>query len=119
MTKILVVEDSEEVRVMLCHAIEVAGHAPRCVATFAEGKSAIATGEFPLLVTDVRLPDGSGRGLAGAARQAGMRVILISGHPDDVEGMTAEREVIVLSKPFRLEQLAAAIEEHRSAAANH
>src|ERR1700741_544894 len=118
MAKILVVEDSEEVGVVLCHAIEVAGHAPHCAATFAEGKSAIETREFPLIVTDVRLPDGSGRVLADAARRAGMHVVLISGHPEEVEAMAAEREVTVLGKPFRLEQLAAAIEDHLGAAAS-
>jgi DNA-binding NtrC family response regulator len=118
MAKILVVEDSEEIRVVLCHAIEFAGHAPHCAATFAEGKSAIETREFPLIVTDVRLPDGSGRVLADAARRAGMHVVLISGHPEEVEAMAAEREVTVLGKPFRLEQLAAAIEDHLGAAAS-
>jgi DNA-binding response OmpR family regulator len=115
MAKILVVEDSEEVRVMLCYAIEAAGHAPHCAATFAEGKSAIATREFPLVVTDVRLPDGSGRVLADTARRAGMRVVLISGHPEEVEAMAAEGAVTVLCKPFRLEQLTAAIEDHLGA----
>ena len=115
MANILLVEDVEEVRVLLCQAIEMAGHKAHCVATCKDAEAAIASGEYSVIVSNVRLPDGSGRELADKAGHRGMRVVLISGHPDELQALALEDHIRVLPKPFRLHELTAAIDAHMGA----
>lgn len=78
---ILVVDDDEEATRTLCRLLEEEGMAPRSVRTKAEALSALA----PLpdgLITDVRLPDGSGYGLVNHLRSLplgdGPAVLMVS-----------------------------------------
>ncbi len=115
MAKILLVEDVEEVRVVLCQAIEMAGHDAHCVATYGDAEGAVASGEYALVVTDARLPDGSGKALAELAGRTGMRAVLISGDPDELQALAVKREISLLQKPFRLDELTRAVEHHLGA----
>ena len=106
--KLLLVEDDEAVRATLCEAIQLEGYAVDCVASCADAQAALGRGRYALLITDARLPDGSGRDLASEAVAAGARVILLSGHPDELRGMPPGI-VIGVAKPFRLAELMQAI----------
>jgi DNA-binding response OmpR family regulator len=107
--KLLLVEDDADVRGVLREALRGAGHDVTEIEDFAAAERAIATGDYDLLITDVRLPGGSGATLAQRARALGGGAILITGYADVQE--TLERSKIPhLSKPFRLTELFAAIE---------
>jgi DNA-binding response OmpR family regulator len=108
MAKLLLVEDDDAVRATLCEALELEGYAADCVANCAEAEAALARGAYTLLISDVRLPDGSGRDLAHKAIAAGANVILLSGHPDEIRGMAPGR-IAGVAKPFRLDDLMQAV----------
>lgn len=109
-SKLLLVEDDAAVRQLLCGALRDAGHEVTCAERFAEADREIATGDYDLLITDVRLPDGSGANLAHQARGRGCRALLVTGY-EDVRQLLEGAKMPHLMKPFRLAQLFAAIEE--------
>ncbi len=111
MAKLLLVEDDDAVRATLCEALELEGYLADCVGSYADAEAALAREPYALLVTDVRLPDGSGRDLAHKAIAAGAHVILLSGHPDEVRGMPHGR-ISGVAKPFRLDDLMEAVARH-------
>ena len=104
MSKLLLVEDDDAVRATLCEALELEGYVADCVGSCTEAEAALAREPYALLVTDVRLPDGSGRELADKAIAVGVNVILLSGHPDEVRGIAPGR-ITGVAKPFRLDDL--------------
>lgn len=57
MAKILLVEDDDAVRTMLCDAMEFAGHEVTSVRRRAEATAALAGPGYAILVADARLPD--------------------------------------------------------------
>ncbi len=108
MPKLLLVEDDDAVRATLCEALELEGYTADCVGSCADAETALSREPYALLVTDVRLPDGSGHDLACKAMAMGANVILLSGHPDEVRGMAPGR-IAGVAKPFRLDDLMQAI----------
>ena len=113
MARVLLVEDHELVHRMLCDAIVAAGHTADCVRTRAETLAAIATRGYELLVCDLVLPDGSGHDLVMAAGQYGMKILLMTGHPDEAKALRAQG-IPCLLKPFRLEEFKDAMARHLS-----
>lgn len=110
MANVLLVEDADEVRDLLCEAIEAAGHQAHCVATCKDAEAALVSGVYSVMISNVRLPDGSGRELAENARNRGVPVVLITGHPDELQVLALQDHIRVLPKPFRLHDLTAAID---------
>ena len=104
MARILLAEDYPDVRAFLCQAIEEAGHSPVCVATVGEARRELASGNYDLVIADVRMPDGSGYTLAEEAAGLGIKTIIITGHPDEMLLLDL-RKVLHLRKPFRLNAL--------------
>jgi len=105
---ILVVEDEDAVRATAVEALETSGYT---VLQARDGVAALAAadghdGEIHLLVSDVVMPRMGGGELAQrlTARRPGMRVLFISGYPDDavVRHGVVERGAPLLQKPFAL-----------------
>jgi len=94
MARILLVEDHDLVHRYLCDAILAAGHQAACVKTKHEAERELASGNFDLVVCDVRLPDGSGHDL-------GIKAVVITGHPETAHDL-ASAGIAHLSKPFRI-----------------
>ncbi|MES2259338.1 MAG: response regulator [Pseudomonadota bacterium] len=103
--RILVVEDNEDARDMLCQMLTMFGHQPQCVGS-AEAALPLL-GAADLLLTDVRLPAMSGIELARLALQShpALRIVFISG----AHVPTLEFPAVVLQKPYAIEQLQAAL----------
>ena len=114
MTKILLAEDDNDLRVFLRKALERAGHE---VIDFAEGQSAweaLQRESADLLLTDIVMPEMDGIELArkAAEKYPAMKIMFITGfaavalNPDN----KAPRDARILSKPFHLRQLVDEVE---------
>jgi DNA-binding response OmpR family regulator len=113
---ILLVEDECDVRRVVASALRRFGyHVVEC----ASGESALAElsgrrGPIDLLVTDVVMAGLSGLDLAARvrARQPGVRILFISGHPASAVGIDAslDEDSAFLQKPFGPESIAAAVQ---------
>jgi DNA-binding response OmpR family regulator len=104
MARILVVEDHDHVLPVLCDALRGAGHHTDCVSTEAEGEAALRNNRYDLLISNIELPDGSGRYLAEEAAKHSIKTLLLIGSPDEAQTLHI-RGVTVLVKPFTLEHL--------------
>ncbi|MBI5500556.1 MAG: response regulator [Deltaproteobacteria bacterium] len=114
---ILVVEDLRSLRQMMVGMLAAQGYR---VIEAPDPETALETaaahdGPIQLLVTDVVMPRLNGRELAErlAAARPGLRVLFVSGYPDDdllrfgIEQGTAD----LLAKPFKVERLAERVRE--------
>ena len=103
---ILLVEDDDEVRALARETLEGNGYAVISAASAAEALRVVGTRQQPihLLVTDVVLPQVSGRGLADLLTpdHRDLRVLYISGYTDDaiVRHGVLEAGTAFLQKPF-------------------
>ena len=111
MAHILVVEDNELVNLLVCEAIEIAGHTTDCVETKAAAEALLGRDSHALVVSDVLLPDGSGYDVAAKAATLGIRTILMSGRPSAQDAVCTVA-VAYLEKPFRIGELYELIEQH-------
>jgi DNA-binding NtrC family response regulator len=114
---ILVVEDEEVVRQLICTSLADAGYDVLCAATAAEGlrHGRERKNGIDLLVTDVVMPDMHGPMLAReiAPLQPEMKVLFVSGYSDsDISDQgVISPGLVVLQKPFTQEILASKVRE--------
>ncbi len=114
MSKILVVDDEPKSVKLLRLRLEEMGHQLHDAHCVKDGTKRLETELFDLLITDVRLPDGTGIDLLGLARslQPTIPVIVITAYGairDAVEAMRLGAVEYVL-KPFELEAMAVLVE---------
>jgi PAS domain S-box-containing protein len=122
---ILLVEDAERVRAVVREILEMQGYEviEACHGVDALKLSSLHPGPIHLMVTDVVMPEMSGRELAqrlGPMRPT-MKVLYISGYTDDaiVRHGVLDADMAFLSKPFTPDALTAKVREildapHRS-----
>lgn len=114
---ILLVEDEELVRELLCEMLQLEGY---CVLEAAQGYDALALcaqqdGVIDLLVTDVVMPHMNGYDLAGrlATVYPDMRVLLMSGYVGEAPERyhNLPRHTVFLQKPFTPDVLTAKVRD--------
>lgn len=117
MARILIAEDDEAVRGFVQRALAEDGHE---TAVARDGGEALDTltrdGDgFDLLLTDIKMPvmDGIALALAAAPAHPQMKILLMTGYADQRERAHGLEQLIhdVVSKPFTLDQLSAAVNE--------
>ncbi|MGE5542179.1 MAG: ATP-binding protein [Bacillota bacterium] len=114
---ILLVEDEPDVRVLTEKALEANGYVVRSCGTISEAVeiSRSRSGEFDLVISDVVLPDGSGRGIAQrlARDDSSAAILLVSGYPDGKpHGECAVHpDLPFLQKPYTFESLLHKVQE--------
>jgi two-component system cell cycle sensor histidine kinase/response regulator CckA len=119
---VLVVEDDDRVREVMQTALEAYGYTVLAARHGAEALAMIRRhpGRLDLLVADVIMPELGGHALAErlAVEHPEVKVLLVSGHPDDVlEAHGVLRgERALLRKPFTPSQLLARARELLGAA---
>lgn len=109
--RILVVDDEPMVRSVLIKLLTIRGHQVTDASSGAEALAICKTRNFDLVFTDQGMPEMNGRILAGKLRAQfpDLPIVLLTG---DTEAGVADNDInIVLSKPFKLEALEAAIKE--------
>jgi len=103
--RVLVVDDEPMVRTVTTKLLRMRGHDVRDVDGGPAALAALAEGTFDLVVTDLSMPEMSGRELAAAVRHRhpGLPVLLLTGDTDaEVEGSDV---AAVVKKPFQIDAL--------------
>ncbi len=115
---ILVVEDHEPYREVVCRALEgyIPGVLTQPADSVAAALAALAVHTARVMVTDMTLPDGTALDLLAEARQhvaQGMKVILFSNYsPAEMKPLQARTDIhAVLTKEQGLRDLAKAVRE--------
>lgn len=114
-TRVLVVEDDDDMRQELLEGLEADGHSVRGCARIDEALQTLESdGPFDVLITDVRLPGGSGLELLSVLQaQHGMQpariVITGFGNEDLHESAEALGALAVFDKPFDVDELRSAV----------
>jgi CheY-like chemotaxis protein len=114
---ILVVEDEEAVRRLTCRSLEAQGYEVLPAASASEALLLLEkhAGEIHLLITDVVMPDVSGRELARSAAPLRplMKVLFMSGYTDNVivHHGVLDAGTAFLQKPFTPRSLAQKVRE--------
>ena len=109
MSRILLVEDDQNVRVLLEHVLIDAGYEVDSTATTAEAKSLLDSVRYELLLADGRLPDGTGMALADLAQANGIKTLIITGYAFQLADQQLGRYEFLM-KPVRPAELIEAID---------
>jgi two-component system cell cycle response regulator CpdR len=117
MARILIAEDEDALRALVARALTNAGHD---VLTAPDGGEALdcltrEDGRFDLLLTDIKMPvmDGIALALAAARDYPHIVILLMTGYADQRERASNLDALIhdVVTKPFTLAEIRAAVEE--------
>ena len=111
--RILVVEDVEPIRKMVCSMLAASGY--QCVEA-ADGVQALeivksGTVSIDMILTDIMMPEMCGTTLARevAAIRPDLPIIFMSGYSDDPVVRTLESSALFLAKPFTAAALTAKV----------
>ena len=117
--RVLLVEDDMAVRELLLDVLTAHGFDVFAAETAEQAEVRAAAATFDLLLSDIDLPGMSGARLAASlmTRMPAMRIMLMSGYPDDGEIAQArlEGKAILLKKPFSTTALIDRIRQELSA----
>jgi two-component system, OmpR family, response regulator len=112
---VLVVDDQPDLREMVLLALEENGYAVTLANDGSSMRHALAVRAIDLAIVDAVLPDAAGSDLIEVARRHRAKVILMSGHPEQIERF-ADGSVPFLAKPFRIDELLACVRRALAAA---
>ena len=109
MESILLVEDKDELREMLTHALKRMGYAATPAAGVAEALQALERQHFSAVLTDLKLPTGTGMDVLRAAGEAdsALPVVVMTAYGSIQDAVAAMREGAYdfIQKPVDLEHL--------------
>jgi PAS domain S-box-containing protein len=111
-TKILVVEDNEDFRTLLCEMLRMLGAAPHSVGSAEDALVSVTSDPVDMVISDVGLPGMSGVDMTKKLRQThpDLPVILSTGY-DVSSSLPPDLKITVLSKPYSMTQLAQALKD--------
>lgn len=110
--RILIVDDEQDMRDLLCDLIESGGFRAAAVADGAEMTRELATGDYALLILDLRLRREDGLALARAVRQnSAIPIMILTGKGDETDRILSLELVAddFLMKPFNPRELLARV----------
>jgi CheY-like chemotaxis protein len=116
MNKILVVDDDQESRDLLCEVLQASGYAPLAVADGLAAREVLShDGDYRIVIADLQMPRESGLELLRKLRQENSRyeIILMSSFMSSAEKKTARAlgAHALLEKPFQLTELLQTVAE--------
>lgn len=86
MTRLLLVDDDADTCALLSLYLVRQGLAVHTVQTISAAREELRSGRYDALLTDLELPDGSGRMLLAEGRPKGLqKAVVVSGHVSDKE----------------------------------
>jgi len=116
MDKILVVDDDQESRDLLCEVLETNGYAPQAVANGLAAREVLRRDvEYRIVIADLQMPEESGLELLRKLRQENSKheIILMSSFMSSAEKRAAKALGVhaLLDKPFQLTELLQTVAE--------
>jgi len=112
--RLLVADDDERFRQSTADLLEQAGYDCACVADAADALDQLRTGDFDVLIADIKMPGNAELELVGSIRDVaeGLPIILVTGFPSiDSAIKSVEMPVFAyLTKPVDFPQLRAHVE---------
>ncbi|HEV3486937.1 MAG TPA: response regulator [Vicinamibacterales bacterium] len=118
-TRILVVEDQEDVRRMLVTALEIDGHYVDEAANARDGLKRLQEARYNLVLSDYAMPGGTGTWMLDEAERRGLMngavALIVTAHPDVRE----LADVQVISKPVDLDRFLEQVRRILSAPDGH
>jgi DNA-binding response OmpR family regulator len=124
--RVLVAEDDPAMRELVAQVLRERGYQVATVSTGSELRSLLSEAgpmeHFDLIVTDDKMPDGSGLDVIDQLRHDGdsTPVLVVTAFPrDDIRQRARELEVRLLAKPFDLDTLRSAVDREIRANAPH
>lgn len=111
MIQILLIEDDATISAGLAYSLEQEGWKVTCKGTLAQGREALETGRYQLLLVDIGLPDGSGFDLCAVAKSRNIPIIFATAQGDEgsvVLGLDMGADDYIV-KPFRLREVASRV----------
>ncbi len=113
MARILVAEDERALREFVCRALDQSGHTVTPVEDGLQALSALAGGDFDLLLTDIVMPgmDGIALALKVARDNPELPILLMSGYAMERQKVHNLEALIheVIAKPFSLREITDAV----------
>ena len=111
--RVLVIDDDQTVREMLCQVLGHLGHDPRPAADGSEGIQQFEQGRYDLVITDLAMPGLSGWDVVERLRQVDQaaRLIILTGAATGADTERARAAGIrLLQKPIPIDDLRAAVD---------
>ncbi len=109
MARILLIEDDLDVCLVMEEALLDGRHAVDATGRVLAGFVLLGSHPYDLVVTDVRLPDGSGIEVADRAREKGIPTLIVTGYAFNLPKDALDRFEFLL-KPFRPKELLRAVD---------
>ena len=109
--RVLVVDDDEHVRAVLCDALAHWGCHVDSAASLLQALALFAHGDYDLVLTDFRMPGGDGLDLIAGVRHAdpSIGVIMLTASSLDLNAQSRQLEFAVLRKPLHFDELKRAV----------
>jgi two-component system cell cycle response regulator CpdR len=115
MSRVLIVDDEESMRLLVARAIAMDGHEITTAADGAEALDILSSPDsrFDLLLTDIQMPimDGIALALASARDFPGLTILLMTGFAEQRERASGLNAIAydVISKPFSVADIRTAV----------
>jgi len=111
--RVLVVDDDEHVRAVLCDALAHWGCHVDSAASLLQALALFAHGDYDLVLTDFRMPGGDGLDLIAGVRHAdpSIGVIMLTASSIDLDAQSRQLEFTVLRKPLHFDELKLAVSQ--------
>ena len=115
MSRILITDDEDSMRMLVARAIAMDGHDTTTAADGAEALDILTReqGRFDLLLTDIQMPvmDGIALALAAARDFPALKILLMTGYADQRERASGLNAIVhdVVTKPFTVADIRTAV----------
>jgi DNA-binding NtrC family response regulator len=112
MAWILLVEDDADVRIVVEHVLLDGGHDVDAARDVTSARDLLLSRDYDLLLSDGRLPDGTGMELADIAMDKGIPALILTGYAFILRELASDpTRYKVLLKPLRPAEIIQAVED--------
>ena len=112
MTRILLAEDDADVRVVVEHVLIDGGYEVDAAPDLGNARELLLSRGYDLVLSDGRLPDGTGMELADQAQEKGIPALILTGYAFILRELAADpAKYKVLLKPLHPAEIIQAVED--------